>query len=651
MADIGSIFVKFGADTSGFKKGNTEVQSGIKQTTSLTGGFGSMLKSIGPLMATAFSATAVINLGKRIVELAAIQDKAEAKVQQAVKQTGQAAGFTALELQKIAGELQKITTFGDEDILNNVTAQLLTFTNITGENFKKAQVAVMDLATLLDGDLKNASIQLGKALNDPIANLSALSRSGIQFSESQKTTIKQLVESNKLYDAQALILAEVNRQYGGQAEKMASLPVGKLQQMQNAWGDIGEVLGRTVAPAVVSIADALKSIAEDFSKPLDEKGWLGQLLQKASILIKFSGMLRAGVADVKKEITNGVPDGPPEFAGFVDKGKDVIDTIAEIEAQIKTLEERQKGESISKAKQTQLEINGWKDKIAAITDYGKADEAAIKASNELRRDQAGLISGVNLQIATYKDLQEHSGTQEEYDRLTVLISRLEATKKGYEDLAKSQKLVSKSPASVGGGVTPVGDRSLATTSNTPDKALKDFKDSTEAAKSSVIDLGSSASSAFSQIGESLGRLMSGETNIKGFFNNILNMVADFMKQFGEAIIGIGTAKIAVDLGLASNPALAIAAGVALVAAGSYLDSLASKGMRGFANGTNNYPGGWSVVGERGPEFVRMPTGSAIIPNQKIGNGMQTVVVTGDMRLQGRELVALFSQEMNKQSRI
>ena len=86
----------------------------------------------------------------------------------------------------MATNLQNKTLFGDEVILKDATAQLLTFTNITGENFGRTQEAALDLATRLDGDLKSASIQLGKALNDPVANLSALSRSGIQFSEDQK---------------------------------------------------------------------------------------------------------------------------------------------------------------------------------------------------------------------------------------------------------------------------------------------------------------------------------------------------------------------------------------------------------------------------------------------------------------------------------
>ena len=50
---------------------------------------------------------------------------------------------------------------------------------------------------------------------------------------------------------------------------------------------------------------------------------------------------------------------------------------------------------------------------------------------------------------------------------------------------------------------------------------------------------------------------------------------------------------------------------------------ASSGMMGgisfpmFADGTDGAPGGWSVVGERGPEIVNLPRGAQVLPNGKM----------------------------------
>ena len=190
------------------------------------------------------------------------QAKAIAQVEAGIKSTGQAAGFTSEELQKMASDLQNKTIFGDEEILQNATAQLLTFTNIAGDQFARTQQAALDLATRLDGDLKSASIQLGKALNDPVANLSALSRSGIQFSTSQKEVIKSLAESGRLAEAQTIILDELNKQYGGAAEAAAQAGLGPFQQLKNQLGDLSEEFGKLILENIEPFKRSIQSLID-----------------------------------------------------------------------------------------------------------------------------------------------------------------------------------------------------------------------------------------------------------------------------------------------------------------------------------------------------------------------------------------------------
>ena len=178
------------------------------------------------------------------------QAKAVAKVENAIRSTGGAAGRSLEELQRLASDLQTKTLFGDEEILEGATAQLLTFTNIAGQQFERTQAVALDLATMLGTDLKSASIQLGKALNDPVANLSALSRSGIQFSASQKEVIKSLAEGGRLAEAQNVILQELERQYGGTAEAAAKAGTGPITQLSNAIGDLTEEIGAIVVDAI-----------------------------------------------------------------------------------------------------------------------------------------------------------------------------------------------------------------------------------------------------------------------------------------------------------------------------------------------------------------------------------------------------------------
>ena len=203
MAKLKDLVVAIGANTTDFDKKIGKSMHKIKA-------FGKNTKRLGKDLTMGLTAP-IAALGFTAVKAFQQQAKAIAQVEAGLKSTGASVGYTSQQLQQMASDLQSKTLFGDEQILKDATSQLLTFTNITGEQFARTQQAALDLATRLDGDLKGASIQLGKALNDPVANLSALSRSGIQFSDEQKEVIKSMAETGRLAEAQTLILDELNK--------------------------------------------------------------------------------------------------------------------------------------------------------------------------------------------------------------------------------------------------------------------------------------------------------------------------------------------------------------------------------------------------------------------------------------------------------
>ena len=130
-----------------------QFQSGLRKASKSMKKFGSGMKSAGRSLSTnltlplvAFGAASIAAFDK--------QAKAIAQVEAGLRSTGATVGFTSKQLQQMAAGLQKKTLFGDEVILKDATAQLLTFTNITGTQFERTQMAALDLATRLDGDLK-----------------------------------------------------------------------------------------------------------------------------------------------------------------------------------------------------------------------------------------------------------------------------------------------------------------------------------------------------------------------------------------------------------------------------------------------------------------------------------------------------------------
>ena len=262
-----------------------QFQSSLKKSMRSMKKFGGNMKSFGQTLSRNVTLP-IVALGAASVAAFDKQAKAVAQVEAGLISTGNAAGFTSQQLQKMAADLQAKTIFGDEVILKDATAQLLTFTNIAGQQFARTQQAALNLATRLDGDLKSASIQLGKALNDPIANLSALSRSGIQFSEEQKAIIKSLAKTNKLAEAQTIILDELEKQYGGAAEAAAEAGLGPFQQLQNSLSDVSEEFGKLIVENIepfkkllLDVIKVLRSLTDEQKKAIVKFAWRNKELR------------------------------------------------------------------------------------------------------------------------------------------------------------------------------------------------------------------------------------------------------------------------------------------------------------------------------------------------------------------------------------
>jgi hypothetical protein len=144
-----------------------------------------------------------------------------------------------------ADEVNRATGIDDEQV-KTVQRKLLVFKSLRstaddmGGTFDRATQAAIDLAAGGFGTMETNAIKLGRVLENPIANLNALSRAGITFTEQEKRKIAQLIESGKQFEAQDLVLKSIEGRVSGLAEASAT-PFEKLTAQFEQIGDaIGE---------------------------------------------------------------------------------------------------------------------------------------------------------------------------------------------------------------------------------------------------------------------------------------------------------------------------------------------------------------------------------------------------------------------------
>lgn len=304
-----------------------------------------------------------------------------------LKATGHAAGLSKNELLKQAAAIQKVTRYGDESIIALQT-MLLTFKSIRGDEFRRATEAALDMATAeaaVSGravDLTAVSIRLGKALNDPLLGLTALSRVGVQFTEEQKSLIETLVKTGKTAEAQRVILKELEAQFGGMSRDVNTAS-GALKQMWNALGDVAEMIGAAFLPGIQDSAKAVKEWAEKNQEGIGRwaETFVAYMAYVKDILWSFVKFLRT---DWRAGIKAGLGFSLEIFKGF---GKSLVVLMIDVASRAWRAFVKEFSEGLGKWLIEASQPKGVLGKVLAVTPIGMAKRLAmIKAGK-------GLIEG------------------------------------------------------------------------------------------------------------------------------------------------------------------------------------------------------------------------------------------------------------------
>ena len=227
--ELATAYVNIQASTKGLGKDITSTMGGAGTDggqvaaqgfrQKFTGGLKGIGKVAGPLLGLGLGVKAFDWIKQGTLDAQAMNSTL-ASMQQQIKTTGGAAGKSVGQLSAMADKMEMKIGVDAQEIVE-AQSVLLTFTKVSGKEFDKATGLAFDMAAVLGGDAKSASMQLGKALNDPVKGMTSLSRAGVQFTAQQKEQAKAMIASGDVTGAQGIILKELETQFGGTAEKSA----------------------------------------------------------------------------------------------------------------------------------------------------------------------------------------------------------------------------------------------------------------------------------------------------------------------------------------------------------------------------------------------------------------------------------------------
>lgn len=215
---------------------------------------GANMRSAG--MYATIGAGASVMAGKKLLELNQTQQNAENKLVEIYKTRMGVNKKAAQSTMELASALQKQGVIGDEVTLSGAQ-QLATYAKYPS-TVNKLLPAMDNLLVQQKGldataeDATSIANLFGKAM---MGQTGALKKVGISFTKSQEEVLKYGTEEEK-----AAMLAEVVTQNVGNMNKVfAETDAGKMQQVKNAFGDIGERLGAVLLPALAQFAEFISA--------------------------------------------------------------------------------------------------------------------------------------------------------------------------------------------------------------------------------------------------------------------------------------------------------------------------------------------------------------------------------------------------------
>ena len=196
------------------------------------------------------------------------QVEAETRLRASIRNVATASKDGADKLINLAGALQKVTTFGDEQIIAG-QAMLATF-QLNEDAIAELTPRMLDMAAAMGtgGDgLTSIALQLGKAFTGQVG---ALSRSGVLVDNLGV----QMARAKGPAEEFSFLIEQLDNNFKGLAEELAMTTLGQIDQMENRISDMNERLGQTALPLKEFMTQSKLFIMESLARwPLFFEQW------------------------------------------------------------------------------------------------------------------------------------------------------------------------------------------------------------------------------------------------------------------------------------------------------------------------------------------------------------------------------------------
>jgi len=270
--------------------------------------------TFGKIGNAALKVGAILGLGMGVSSMVSAASKAQSSLAQmgaVLKSTGDASGMTQKQLIDLASAQSQVSLQSKGANIDTENL-LLTFTNLGSNVFPQCLSTVNDMSQALGQDTKSSAIQLGKALQDPLKGITALSRVGVNFTAQQKEQIKGFVATGQAAKAQQVILNELNKEFGGSALAQSKTFSGQMIILKNNLTGLGVGITNVLLPTMTSFLTWVNG-----NMPKIQSFTTGAITEMLNSFKAVSSFMNANVMPVFKSFTSFIQANMPTIKGII----------------------------------------------------------------------------------------------------------------------------------------------------------------------------------------------------------------------------------------------------------------------------------------------------------------------------------------------